>query len=130
MLAKQFEFKDFNGNTKRRTFYFNLSKAELIKLEASQKGGLTATMQHLMETEDREKLLELFTRVILMSVGEKSPDGERFVKSDEAAIAFSQTPAFDLLLVEVISNSEAAVAFISGIIPEDLLAKLKENGQL
>ena len=39
MLKKTIEYVDYNGNPRKEDFYFNLSEAELAKMELSVTGG-------------------------------------------------------------------------------------------
>ncbi len=63
---------------------------------------------------------------ILLSYGEKSADGKRFIKSDESREAFSQTAAFDTLFMELATEDEAASNFIKGILPKDLSLEIEK----
>ena len=51
-------------------FYFNLTQAEILKIEmGTQKAvGLEATVLALQEEKDGGKLMELFERIIRMSI--------------------------------------------------------------
>ena len=54
------------------------------------------------------------------SVPTTARDGRRFIKSAELSEAFSQTEAYSNLYMELITNADAAAAFINGIVPEDV----------
>ena len=56
--------------------------------------------------------------IILKAYGEKSADGRRFVKSKELSEAFSQTGAYDTLFLELVSDANAAAAFVNAVIPD------------
>jgi hypothetical protein len=126
MLKREITFEDFNGLTCTETFYFNLSKSEILSLEASQVGGFKASIEKIIETENAKDLIEQFQLLILMAYGEKSDDGKRFVKSEEIKEAFKQSPAYDILFMELATNDKLAADFMLGIMPKDL-AKAAEN---
>jgi len=126
MLKREITFEDFNGLTCTETFYFNLSKSEILSLEASQVGGFKASIEKIIETENAKDLIEQFQLLILMAYGEKSDDGKRFVKSEEIKEAFRQSPAYDILFMELATNDKLAADFMLGIMPKDL-AKAAEN---
>ena len=65
-------------------------------------------------------MVKVFKELILMSYGEKSPDGKRFVKSEEIRNSFEQTEAYSVLFMELISDDKLAAAFINGIMPKDV----------
>ena len=83
MLKLTKTYTDYDGNERTEDFYFNLSKAELTKLEMSETGGLINFLQKIISAQDGKTIIETFEKIILMSYGEKSPDGRRFIKNDE-----------------------------------------------
>lgn len=117
MLQKTMTYTDYNGEERTETFRFNLTKAELLELETSTNGGMTQLLNRIVEEKDQTKIIEIFKKVLLMAYGEKSPDGRRFIKSQELSEAFSQTEAYSDLFIELATDSEAATAFINAIIP-------------
>lgn len=117
MLKKVITYKDYDGNERTETFFFNLTKAEITEMELSMAGGLVKTIEKLVEERNGSKIITLFKDLILRSYGEKSPDGRRFIKSKELSTDFSQTEAYSELFIELATNTEAATAFINGIVP-------------
>lgn len=122
MLKKTITYTDYNGVQRTEDFYFNLSKAEIAEMELGTTGGLSAMIQKIISTEDTPSLVRIFKELILKSYGEKSPDGRRFIKSEELSTAFSQTEAYSSMFMEFAMNSEAAAMFFNGLIPPDLMA--------
>lgn len=124
MLQKTIKYKDYNGNERSKAFYFNLNKAELAEMQLTTKGGLDEMIQRIINTQDVPKLIEIFKDIILKSYGEKSADGEVFIKKDEnghkLADRFAQTEAYSELFMELSTDSTEAAAFINGIIPDDI----------
>ena len=118
MLKKTIKYEDFNGVEKSGDFYFNLTSAELTEMEMSMDGGYAERIQGIIDANDTKTLIGLFKNLILDSYGEKSPDGQRFIKSKEMSTAFSQTPAYSELFMELATNADAAADFVNGIIPE------------
>jgi len=117
MMKKTIPYVDFDGNERTEEFYFNLTKAEVIEMEMSTTGGLAAMLEKIVVSQDTKRIIEVFKDLILKSYGEKSPDGKRFVKNQELRDAFSQTEAYSELFLELATNSEAAAAFVNGIVP-------------
>lgn len=124
MLTKSITYTDYNGNVRTEDFLFNLSKAEIIELESSETGGLSKMLEDLVKSNDNRKIIDVFKSIILKAYGKKSEDGRRFIKSAEIREEFEQTEAYSELFMELASDSEAAAAFVNGIIPKDLAAKL------
>ena len=117
MLKKTITYTDYNGVECTEDFYFNLSKAELMEMEMSTAGGLAEKIQKIVAAQDAPSIIKVFKELVLKAYGQKSPDGKRFVKSDELATAFSQTEAYNQLFMELASDADAAAEFINGIVP-------------
>ena len=117
MLKKTITYVDYNGSNRTEDFYFNLSKAEVMEMEMSTAGGLAETIQRVVAAQDAPSIIKIFKDLVLKAYGEKSLDGKRFIKSEEAATAFSQTEAYSQLFMELATNADAAAEFVNGIIP-------------
>ena len=128
MLKKSITYVDYNGEKQTDDCYFNLSKAELLEMEMSEKGGFENYIRTLMEEKDNKKIYKLFKDLILMSYGQKSADGRSFIKKkmvDGQMIylkdEFEQTEAFTELMMELISGGDEAMAkFINSLIPKEI----------
>lgn len=133
MYSKVVKYVDFRGVEREEEFLFNLSKAELVELNLSTEGGLDNLINKITKTIDTPKLIELFKKIMLMSYGEISPDGRRFIKNDELTQAFTQTEAYSIIFMELVSNDVEAAKFVNGIVPSDLreqIAEMQKNGEL
>ena len=119
MLKKTITYTDYNGNERTEDFYFNLTKAEILEMELSTEGGLQQMIEKIIAAQDMPALSKYFKQIILMSYGEKSPDGKRFIKSDQLKEEFSQTEAFSQLYVDLATDDQVAADFINGIIPQE-----------
>lgn len=125
MLKKTMTFKDYNDEEVTEDFYFNLNKAELIELQVI-KNDFAAYIKKLISEKDYETLLARFKQIILMAVGEKSPDGRRFIKNEQIRDNFVQTEAYSELLMSLATDAGNAAEFIKGIMPAGLSEELDE----
>lgn len=119
MLTKEISYTDLNGNQRTDTYYFNLTKAELIEYDSSFEDGVLNYLTFLTKNGDKMKgkLVLAFKDLILRSYGEKTVNG-RFVKSEELREAFAASEAYSELFMEITSSEEAAANFINAIIPQ------------
>lgn len=117
MYAKTITYTDYNGNERTEEFYFNFSTAELAEMEISTKGGLEGEIKYIANEQDGAKIVEWFKKIILKSVGKKSPDGKRFIKSKEISDEFAQTEAYSQLFMELAFDAEKGAEFINNIVP-------------
>ena len=122
MLKETITYTDYNDNERKEDFYFNLTEAEVIEMEMSESGGLVEMINRIVAAQDAPAIISVFKKLILKAYGEKSPDGKRFVKSEEISEAFSQTEAYSILFTKLATNADAAKDFVNGIVP-----KKKEN---
>ncbi len=118
MLKKTITYTDYNGIERTENFYFNLSKAEIMEMEMSTSGGIAEMIQNIVAAQDAPAIIKIFKDLVLKAYGEKSPDGKRFIKSEEISTAFSQTEAYSIIFMELATNADAAAEFVNGIIPE------------
>lgn len=120
MLKKTITYTDYNGAQRTEDFYFNLSKAEVTEMEMSMSGGLSELIKRIVAAQDIPTIIDIFKKLLLKAYGEKSPDGKRFIKSDEMSIAFSQTEAYSDLFMELATDADAAATFVNGITPQNI----------
>lgn len=126
MLKKNIKYVDYDGNARAEDFYFNLNKAEIVELELGTTGGLTKTLEKIVQEKDNKRIVEYFKAIILKAYGEKSADGRRFIKSQELRDSFEQTEAYAELFMELSSNAKTAADFISGIVPKEAADAAKQ----
>lgn len=127
MLKRSITYEDFNGEQQTEEFYFNLSKSELVELEAGYEGGLEAAIRRIAAANDNAGLIREFKRIILASYGVRSEDGRRFVKNEQLREEFTQTAAYDALFFELATDEAAATQFIKGVLPKDLAEEVTKN---
>lgn len=118
MLKRTMTYTDYNGVSRTEDFYFNLTQAEVTELELSVDGGLVEMINRIIAAKDGKQIIALFKDIVLRSYGEKSPDGKRFIKTQEIRDAFAQTQAYSDLFMELATDAKKAAAFVNGIVPE------------
>jgi hypothetical protein len=120
MIKKTITYSDFNGNERTEDFYFNLTKAEITKMELSTKGGLAEMIQRIVAAQDTPAIIEVFEDLIKRSYGVKTPDGRGFVKRIEDLEALMSTEAYSQLFMELATDADAASKFVNGVVPADM----------
>lgn len=127
MLKKTITYTDYNGTERTEDFYFNLSKAEIMEMEMGTTGGLAEMISRIVAAQDAPAIIKIFKDLVLKAYGQKSPDGKRFIKSEELSTEFSQTEAYSQLFMELATNAEEGAKFVNGIVPSDLSKVAKQN---
>lgn len=128
MYKKTVTYEDYDGMERTETFYFNLTKAELTKFNASESGGLKAKLEQMIAVKDAKAIMETFESILEMAYGEKSLDGRKFMKSKEIFDEFKSTMAYDKIFMELVTDEKASMDFINGILPADISKAVSENG--
>lgn len=126
MIKKTITYTDYNGNERTEDFHFNLTKAEVMELEMSTKGGLAEMIQRIVAVQDQPAIIKIFKDLIIKAYGVKSPDGKRFVKNQEIVDEFVQTEAFSELFMELATDADAASKFVNGIVPASLAQQIQK----
>ena len=138
MLKKTVNYEDFDGNQRTEDLYFNLTKLEATEFaldlpdeitdEVAKEGASAANMEaatRIVQKLGGKGIIDYIRKLVLKSYGVKSEDGKRFIKSEEISTEFSQTMAFDKLMMELLTDDNAASNFITAIIPSDLAEAAK-----
>lgn len=127
MLKKTITYTDFDGLERKEDFYFNLTKSELTELNLSRQGGYAGYLQAIVDAKDVPTISQLFKTLILKGYGVKSDDGRFFRKSEEIANDFASSAAYDVLFEELLGDEQAAAAFFTEMLPNDLKARVREE---
>jgi hypothetical protein len=134
LLKKTITYKDFNDEEVSEDFYFHLSRAELVELEMSHRGGLSVSLERIIASEDNKSIISEFKNIILSSYGKRSDDNRRFIKNQELRDEFASTEAYSALFMELVTDADAATEFINGIMPAGLVEEtqqaLEQRGEL
>ena len=138
MLKKTVNYEDFDGNKRTEDLYFNLTKLEATEFaldlpdeitdEVVKEGASAANMEaatRIVQKLGGKGIIDYIRKLVLKSYGVKSEDGKRFIKSEEISTEFSQTMAFDNLMMELLTDDNAASNFITAVIPSDLAEAAK-----
>ena len=111
--------KNFLDIEVEEEFSFNLNRSELLELEARTNGGLRKLINDLSDHHESKDLVAFMSTFIKASYGVLSPDGRRFDKNDDVWEDFYRTNAYDKLFMELITDDEKALRFISNVLPAE-----------
>lgn len=125
MFSRSFDYLGVDEKMHTDTWWFNLTEAELLKLELGY-AGMQGTMGKLLRQSETGKLVDMFENLILGAVGERSVDGRKFIKSQEIRDDFYQTQAYSDLFVELVKSGEALTVFLKGCVSEDIARRMEE----
>lgn len=130
MIKKTVTYQDLDGNDVTEDFYFNFTKAELAEMALSEKGGLAEKFKAMIASEDQKEIMATFKWLLGLSVGRRSEDGKRFMKSQTITDEFMQSDAYSVVFMELLTDSGAAAAFVRGMVPSEYAAQVNDDGSL
>lgn len=119
---------NFDGEEITRDYLFNFTEAEILQMQFSKSGGLYDYLMTIINAKDQPNIIDTLNKIVLEAYGEKSPDGEYFMKSDEIKARFKASQAFSDIYMELAFDDIKAAEFINGILPdkEKMKAKLQQ----
>lgn len=117
MRKETITYTDYNGEIRSEDFYFNMSKADVLKLEMMTEGGMEGYINKIINERNQKKIVELFCDIIEMSYGVKTLDGG-FDKDPSHFKKFKQTEAYSELFTRLATDADYAATFINGIMPK------------
>ena len=127
MLKKTIKYVDYNGESRAETFFFNLTKAELTRLNFDKKDDLATRIKQMVNSDDRKAILQLFEDLITAAYGRPSEDGRYFRKSEAMREEFMSCPAYDELFFELVSDADKFVTFMKALVPKDLAQEIEKQ---
>lgn len=142
MLKKTIKFIDYNGVERTENLYFHISKTSVL---TSKDDIYNEIMVIASGLQDQAKLLEgikedqvnnenpfdpnnkiiadsarmvarLLDRLIDLSYGKRSEDGQKFAKSKEILDEFKSSAAYEAFIEHMISNQEEMIEFINKLV--------------
>lgn len=135
MIKKTITYQTYTGRERTEDLWFHATKAELFDhLDLTEEleelsANLSGTEKRDLSKAEIMQILKLVKRLVRISYGRRSDDGEKFYKTEEAWQDFAATPAYDALLMGLFENPEEAISFMTGIMPPDLIEAAKKGGR-
>ena len=117
MIKKEITVDGFDGPEKR-TYYFHLSRAEVMSWVKESGGQLQKDLERVSKLDIGDDLTDLFEmvgHVLHRAVGERQ--GKRFVKNSEIADDFVFSGALDAVLADLLEHPDEIERFTTGLLP-------------
>lgn len=117
MIKKEVTVDGFDG-PETRTYYFHLTKSEVMTWVKESGGQLQKDLERVSKldiVDDLTDLFEMVGRVLHRAVGERQ--GKRFVKNSEIADDFVFSGALDAVLADFLEHPDEIERFTTGLLP-------------
>lgn len=127
MFKYEITYKNFNDTERKKLIRFNLSKDELMDLSQHDPDFDASYLASVSEEKDPMKMYEIIRKLIILSYGELSDDGDVFDKSDEVVNRFMHSAVYRAFLEELLNTDDDTLirSFIFGIFPAEFADTLK-----
>lgn len=129
-VKKTIHFTDLDGGPLVETFEFNLNASELAEMELTTEGGFANRLERIAKTSAGKAVWEMFDRLLSTAYGIRSEDNKRFIKGKKLWREFKQTKAYDVLIMEMLIEPEAASTFLLSMIPPELVEKVRKGEKI
>lgn len=122
MIKKEVTYKDMEGKEVKETLRFNLTKAELIRMQAHCYRSLEDHLRTIIDNYEADHdtgkgdLFDFFEELIKQSYGVVK-DGF-FVKDPVQTARFMASEAYSEFILQLMSNENAAAEFVRGVVPQ------------
>lgn len=117
MFKYTITYNDYNDKEQTKDLYFNISSAEMLQLQFSEKEGMDKKLEKIAASNDPSLIMKTFMEIVDFAYGVKSEDGSRFIKSDEHLKEFKETEAYSEFVMKLLMEEGLADKFTNGIIP-------------
>lgn len=115
MISRTIKYVDYNGVEKVGTYWFNMSKADLMEMEMSNDGSWFERMKALINEQNSTAAWKMIQQFVDDSYGVKTEDG-RFDKDPENLKRFKQSEAYSVFIWGFVEHPEEFADFVNGIV--------------
>lgn len=115
MISKTIKYVDYNGVEKIGTYWFNMSRADLMDLEVSDEEGWTNKVRKLIAEQRGREAYKIIEQFIKDSYGVRTPDGG-FDKDPKYLKEFRNSEAYSELVWGFVEHPDEFAQFIEGIV--------------
>lgn len=126
MFKYELKYTNSEGAEIKKNLYFNLTKAEVIKMDLARNGNLKEIIEGVVASADQEAMLYWFDKIITLSYGERTPDGV-FIKTPEKTAAFNASEDYSEFYIKLLTQEINPQQFIMGIFPKDIAAQMEQQ---
>lgn len=126
MFKTDIKYTDFLGNEKVATLRFNLTEAEIMDLVNDNPLFNTDYLAYVVAEQNVMLMLEVIRKIIEVSYGVLSEDGNYFRKPKEAVDDFLHSAMYTALLDKLTATEDVSYLknFIMGVFPAKFASEL------
>lgn len=129
MIEKKIKYHDLYGDSREDTFYFSMNETQFARVNAMFPGGLQEYTMKAAKDKDPDGMFRVIDTIVREAYGEKVNNG--FVKvapnGQKLADFFINTEAYDTLMIELMSNEDNLMAFLTGCLNKNAQDRVKSE---
>lgn len=126
MLKETVTYKNLDGVEVSKELYFNISTSELTELDKAFGGNAFEKMSNLSENNSVMEVVSSLNNIILIAYGERTPEGDGFIKNDEVRNRFKYSLALEAYISLLLRSPEALERFRDGLVSQEVLRAAAE----
>lgn len=130
MYVTEVTYKDFEGDEVTEKLYFNLSRADFIRLNAEYDEGFEKYVRGVIKNGSNKDIFAMFEKLISMTYGIKDPDTHKFRKNRGALEEFMASEAYGEFLVKLFNDTNMMVEFFNKILPAEVQGSISKEQML
>lgn len=129
MFKTELTYENFLGVEVTETLRFNLTETELLDLVREDPTFNTGFLSYIAQEQDYAKMMDVIRKLIVVSYGEVSEDGKYFRKSDEKALDFVQSAAYEAFRDKLLADDDGQgfINFMMAVFPAKFAAEMQKN---
>lgn len=129
MFKTTLTYTSFAGTEITDDLRFNLTETEMRDLVRKNPMFDTDFLSFVSQEQDLMKMMDVIQELVIVSYGDMSEDGRYFRKSEDRALDFMQSAAYEAFLSKILDSDDgsAFVDFIMGVFPSRMAAEMKDK---
>lgn len=129
MFKIELTYENFLGVEVTETLRFNLTETELLDLVREDPTFNTGFLTFIANEKDYAKMMDVIRKLIVVSYGEVSDDGKYFRKSDEKALDFVQSAAYEAFRDKILADEDGKgfMDFLMAVFPAKFAAEMRKS---
>lgn len=128
MYIQKIKYTSFDDEDVTEEAMFSMTEAEFAEYNYTKEGGLDNYIKEMQKNKSGKEYVQLIKDLILLSYGQKSADGRRFIKvtPDGRRLAddFYQSQAYSEMFMMIAQDEKKFEAFFKGILPKKVQEKM------